>query len=149
MLKKLVTRLFTFVLAVSMSMPLVAQENADKAHQEKVAKQGRWEGIVSRNNIQKSTLAVRPRVSQFEQVIYYDSSTQWTSQEHGSSKVNNIDASQVKEGDRVICIGFYDETSYASGAPPSMKIGFSVLATWRRISLCDTSVRGWRLLEGR
>ena len=42
-----------------------------------------------------------------------------------------------------------DETSYASGAPPSMKIGFSVLATWRRISLCDTSVRGWRLLEGR
>ena len=109
MLKKLVTRLFTFVLAVSMSMPLVAQENADKAHQEKVAKQGRWEGIVSRNNIQKSTLAVRPRVSQFEQVIHYDSSTQWTSQEHSSSKVNNIDASQVKEGDRVICIGFYDE----------------------------------------
>src|SRR5438876_5513550 len=109
MLKKLVTRLFTFVLAVSMSMPLVAQENADKAHQEKVAKQGRWEGIVSRNNIQKSTLAVRPRVSQFEQVIHYDSSTQWTSQEHGSSKVNNIDASQVKEGDRVICRGTSDE----------------------------------------
>ena len=109
MLKKLLTRLFTFVLAVLMSMPLVAQENADKAHQEKVAKQGRWEGIVSRNNIQKSTLAVRPRVSQFEQVIYYDSSTQWTSQEHHSKTVNNIDASQVKDDDRVICLGTFDK----------------------------------------
>ena len=109
MLKKLLTRLFTFVLAVLMSMPLVAQENAEKAHQEKVAKQGRWEGIVSRNNIQKSTLAVRPRVSQFEQVIYYDSSTQWTSQEHHSKTVNNIDASQVKDDDRVICLGTFDK----------------------------------------
>ena len=61
-------------------------------------------------------------------------------------------AAQKHYGDRgIVVIGASvdDETSYASGAPPSMKIGFSVLATWRRISLCDTSVRGWRLLEGR
>jgi DNA-binding NarL/FixJ family response regulator len=42
----------------------------------------------------------------------------------------------------------YDKTSCASGAPPSMKIGFSGLATWNG-SVCDTSIRGWRLLEGR
>jgi len=109
MLKKLLTLLFMFVLAFSMSMPLGAQENAEKEHQEKATKQGRWEGLVTRNNTNKSTLAIRQRASNFEQIIHYDSSTQWTSQEHGSSKVNNIDASQVKEGDRVICIGFYDE----------------------------------------
>ncbi|HTM17539.1 MAG TPA: hypothetical protein VL135_11560, partial [Terracidiphilus sp.] len=40
-----------------------------------------------------------------ERTVEYDSSTRWVSQEHGSKKVNDIDASRVKEGDRVICMG--------------------------------------------
>jgi len=71
----------------------------------------RWEGIVSRSNKQKSTLTVRTRgfnnVS--EKVIHYDSSTRFSSQEHGAKKINDIDANQVKDGDRVICLGYYDE----------------------------------------
>jgi len=36
---------------------------------------------------------------------------------------------------RISLRGVFDETSCASGAPPGMKMGFSVLATWRRIRL--------------
>ena len=35
--------------------------------------------------------------------------TKWVSQEHGSKTVNDIDASQVKDNDRVICKGTYDK----------------------------------------
>ena len=122
--KKILTLLFTLVFAFSLSMPLFAQEGtkkeeaketpaqekAEKAEKgQKAAKQARWEGIVMRSNKDKSTLTVRKRGSSVEKIIHYDSSTQWTSQEHGSKKVNNIDASQVKDGDRVICRGTYDE----------------------------------------
>ena len=41
--------------------------------------------------------------------VQYDSSTKWVSQEHGSKKVNDIDASQVKDGDRVICTGTWEK----------------------------------------
>jgi hypothetical protein len=44
-----------------------------------------------------------------ERIVKYDSSTRWVSQEHGSKKVNNIDASEVKDGDRVICKGALDK----------------------------------------
>jgi hydrogenase maturation factor len=37
--------------------------------------------------------------------VQYDSSTKWVSQAHGSKQVNDIDASQVKDGDRVIVKG--------------------------------------------
>ena len=41
-----------------------------------------------------------------------------------------------------------DKTSWAFGAPPSMKIGFSGLVR-EDGSVCGTSIRGWRLLGGR
>jgi hypothetical protein len=50
-------------------------------------------------------LTVRKVGSSEERNVAYDSSTQWVSQKHGSKKVNDIDASQVKDGDRVICEG--------------------------------------------
>ena len=50
-------------------------------------------------------MTVRKVGSPIEKTVAYDSSTRWVSQEHGSEKVNNIDASQVKDGDRVICTG--------------------------------------------
>ena len=47
--------------------------------------------------------------SALEKIVVYDSSTKWVSQEHGSKTVNDIDASQVKDDDRVICKGTYDK----------------------------------------
>jgi len=67
------------------------------------------EGIVTRSDKDRSTLTVRNRDTNVEKTVQYDSSTQWTSQEHHSKTVNNIDASQVKDDDRVIVLGKYDE----------------------------------------
>jgi hypothetical protein len=75
----------------------------------KTHKQARWEGVVTRSNKDKKTLTVRQRGSSVEKEIMYDDSTRWTSQEHGSKKVNDIDASQVSDNDRVICLGSYDK----------------------------------------
>lgn len=72
-------------------------------------KQARWEGVVTRSNKDKKTLTVRQRGSSVEKEVMYDDSTRWTSQEHGSKKVNDIDASQVSDNDRVICLGSYDK----------------------------------------
>jgi hypothetical protein len=119
MVKKLLTPLFTSVLAFSLSMPGFAQEGSKQegaktpvhkpAEKEKAAKEARWDGIITRNSKDKSTLSVRQRSSNVEKTIHYDSSTQWISQEHLSRNTKMIDASQVKDGDRVICLGTYDE----------------------------------------
>ena len=84
----------------------------------------RWEGIVSRSNKQKSTLTVRARSSTNfdEKVIHYDSSTRFTSQEHGDKKINDIDANQVRDGDRVICLGFYNEKGEFQAASISKRL---------------------------
>jgi len=81
---------------------MFAQETPAKT---KAAKEARWDGTVIRSNPDKSTLTVRKLGSNAEMTVGYDSSTQWVSQEHGSKKVNDIDASQVKDNDRVICKG--------------------------------------------
>jgi hypothetical protein len=96
MLKQRITLLVAAVLVLLASMPALAQSV-------------RWEGIVARSNKEKSTLSVRARGSNSEKVIHYDSSTQFTTEEHGSKKSNESDASHVKDGDRVICLGYYDE----------------------------------------
>lgn len=72
-------------------------------------KQDRWEGFITRSNKDKNMLTVRQVSSGVEKDIVYDNSTEWTSQEHGSKKVNMIDAAQVKDHDRVICLGSYDK----------------------------------------
>jgi hypothetical protein len=102
MMKKLLTLLFTSVLAFPLSTLAVAQE---ARAQDKTTKQDRWEGTIVRSSQDKSTLTVRKVGSPIEKTVAFDSSTRWVSQEHRSEKVNNIDASQVKDGDRVICTG--------------------------------------------
>ena len=111
MVKTLLTLLLTSVLAFSVSMPAIAQEGSKEkgAKEAPAAKQDRWEGVVARINKDKSTLTVRQRSSNVEKAVQYDSSTKWTSQEHLSKKVNTIDASQVKDNDRVICLGTFDK----------------------------------------
>ena len=100
--------LFASVLVFGLSGSVFAQE-ASKPAEGKAAKQGRVEGIVTRSNKDNSTLTVRNRDTNVEKTVLYDSSTQWTSQEHHSKTVNNIDASQVKDDDRVICLGTWDK----------------------------------------
>jgi len=86
-----------------------AQEKMDK-----MAKQDRWEGNIIRSSQDKSTLTVRKVGSSEERTVTYDSSTRWVSQKHGSKKANDIDASQVKDGDRVICEGSWARMAYST-----------------------------------
>ena len=123
MTKKLFTLLFTSVFVLALSLPIFAQEGsqkeesketpaqekAEKKHKGKAAKQARWEGMVVRSNKDQSTLTVRKAGSSVEKTIHYDGSTEFTSQEHRSKKVNVIDANQIKDDDRVICLGNYDD----------------------------------------
>ena len=110
MVKKLVALLFVSVLAFPLATAVFAQEAPAKA---KPAKEARWEGNVQRSSADKSTLTVRKVGSTTdERTVQYDSSTRWVSQEHGSKKVNDIDASQVKDGDRVICTGTWDKSVF-------------------------------------
>lgn len=81
----------------------------DSAQSGKKHKQDRWEGVVVRSNKDKKTLTVRHRGTNVEKEVMYDDSTRWVSQEHGSKKVNDIDASQVSDNDRIICLGSYDK----------------------------------------
>ena len=107
MVKKLLTLLFSAVLVFSLSTPIFAQATQAKA--EKAKKQDRWEGSVTIISKDKSTIVVRKAGTNIVKTVAYDSSTEWTSQEHASKKANSIAASQVKEGDRVICMGTFDK----------------------------------------
>ena len=83
--------------------------SASLAAQDKPAKKDRVEGIVSINSAAKSTLTVRQIGSNAAKTCSFDKATEWTSQEHGAKKANTIDSTQVKEGDRVICVGTFDK----------------------------------------
>ena len=102
MVNKLFTLLFASVLVFPLSTAVFAQEAPKEA---KAAKPARWEGVVIRVSKDKSTLTIRNQNSTQERTVQFDSSTKWVSQEHGSKKVNDIDSSQVKDGDRVIAEG--------------------------------------------
>jgi hypothetical protein len=106
MVNKLFALLFASVLAFPLSTAVFAQEAPKEA---KAAKPARWEGIVTKVSKDQSSLTVRKVGSSQERTVQYDSSTKWVSQEHGSKKVNDIDADQVKDGDRVITTGTWDK----------------------------------------
>ena len=106
MLKKQLTLLFTLVLAFPLAMAVAAQEVPAKP------KQGRVEGTVIRTSVEKSTLSVRgtgTSSSAIERTVLYDSSTRWVSQYHGAKQAKDIDRSQVKENDYVICTGTWEQ----------------------------------------
>jgi hypothetical protein len=110
MVKKLLALVFVSVLACSaLLVQAPAEDKMGKDKMDKMAKKDRWEGVIIRSSPDKSTLTVRKVGSSVEKTVQYDSSTKWVSQEHGSKKVNDIDATQVKDGDRVICQGSWDK----------------------------------------
>jgi len=78
--------------------PTVAKEKKAKTGQPSDA---RWSGIIVRGSKDASTLTVSRHGTQ--KIIHYDSSTKWTQ----GTKI--VDAAQVKDGARVICLGKNDE----------------------------------------
>jgi hypothetical protein len=102
MLKKQLTLLFALVLTFPLAAVVFGQAPAK-------SKEARWEGRIERSSKEQSTLTVRKEGSGVEKTCAYDSSTKWVSQYHADKKVNDIDSSQVKDGDYVICKGTSDK----------------------------------------
>lgn len=112
MVKRLTALVFALLLVVWLGIPTLAQEGTKKEEaketpaQEK--KQDRWEGMVVRSNKDKSTLTVRQRSTNAEKTVKYDSSTKFSEAEH-HGKPKAIDADQIKDGDRIIALGKWEE----------------------------------------
>ena len=119
--------LLSFALLCAFSLAAAAQDapKAAEGKPKKAAKQARWEGVVVRSSPDKSTLTVRQVGSTLAKTVQYDSSTKWVSQEHGSKKVNDIDASQVKDGDRVIARGTNDKDGVLHATMISKRLSHS------------------------
>jgi hypothetical protein len=103
--------------AALLAIPAIAQEGGQSGEMgnapaqgtmSKKAKQDRWEGVITRSDKDKKVLTVRQRSSGVEKYVAYDDSTQWAAQEH-HGKPSPIDAGQVQDNDRVICLGKYDK----------------------------------------
>lgn len=105
-MRKLLGLLTASIFVFAVSAPIRAQESATT---KKPAKEVRWEGIVMRISTENSTMDVRKVGGTMEKTIHFDSATAWNSQSHGDKTVNKITASEVKEGDRVICVGKYND----------------------------------------
>ena len=82
------------------------QENKEKGQKASAAAEARWSGVIVRLNKDTSTATVRKQ--HIEKIIHFDSSTKWTKGTH------NTDMSQFKEGDRVICLGKYDNKEFVA-----------------------------------
>jgi hypothetical protein len=116
MFKKLAAALFMVAFVISVSAIGFAQ---------KAEKQDRVEGKVVRSNKDNSTLTVRVRDTDTEKTVHYDASTKWVSQYHGEKKANAIDATEVKDGDQVICLGSYDDKKEFQATTISKRLSHS------------------------
>lgn len=98
-MKKQLTLLSALVLTFPLATAMFAQDAPTKS------KEARFEGTIERSSKEQSSLTIRQAGGTQEMDCVYDSSTKWVSQYHGDKKVNDIDATQVKDGDYVICKG--------------------------------------------
>ena len=105
-MKKLLWLFITSIFVFAVFAPIRAQESGTT---KKSAKEARWEGNIIRISSGKSSMDVRQVSGTLQKTIYFDSATEWNSQHHGDKTVNKITASDVKEGDRVICLGKYND----------------------------------------
>ena len=101
-MKKQLALLFALVLASPLATAVFAQDTPAKSNE------ARFEGRVERSSKEQSSLTVRQVGGNAQRTCVFDNSTKWVSQYHGDKKVNDIDASQVKDGDYVICKGNAD-----------------------------------------
>jgi hypothetical protein len=116
MLKKQLTLLSALVLIFPLAAVVVGQ---------KAAKVASWEGRVERTSKEQSSLTVRQTGSSIEKACVFDSSTKWVSQYHHDKKVNDIDATQVKEGDYVICKGTEEKSGEIHATVISKRLSHS------------------------
>ena len=100
LLRLLIAGMFVFAISASSR----AQESAPA---KKDAKEARWEGNVVRVNA--DSLDVREVGGQASRAVHFDANTSWVSQYHGDKTINKITQADVKEGDRVICMGTYND----------------------------------------
>ncbi len=119
MLKKQLGLLFALVLTLSLAGAVFAQKAPAKA------KEARWEGRVVRTSKADSSLTVRKSGGSVEKTCVYDSSTKWVSQYHADKKINDIDASQVKEEDYVICKGTSEKAGVVHATLISKRLSHS------------------------
>ena len=121
MLKKQLTLLFALVLSSLVLAVFAHQAPA----QTKAAKASRFEGRVERIDKTGNSLTLRKSGGTLEKTCAYDSATKWVSQYHGDKKVNDIDASQVKEQDYVICKGSEEKTGVIQATLISKRLSHS------------------------
>jgi hypothetical protein len=122
-MKKLLGLVFASLFVFTVTGPMRAQESAKKP-----AKEARWEGTVVFMSSDESTVRVRQVGGTIEKTIHFDSATVWNSQYHGDKTINTIDASQVKGGDRVICIGTYNEKGEFHATTISKRLSHAPIA---------------------
>jgi len=119
MLKKQLTLLFALVITFPLAAVVLGQKAPAKS------KEARWEGRVERTSKELSSLTVRQTGANAEKACVFDSSTKWVSQYHHDKKVNDIDASQVKEGDYVICKGTEEKSGEIHATVISKRLSHS------------------------
>jgi len=119
-MKKLLGLLLASAFAFTVPLPVGAQETTKQP-----TKEARWEGTVMRINSDNSTLDVRQVSGHVEKTIHYNAATAWNSQYHESKTVNKIEASEVKEGDRVICLGTVNDKGEFHAATISRRLSHS------------------------
>jgi len=98
--------LFTAITAMGVTVEAAVAEGKE-GKMGAAQKEARWTGTIVRSAKDNSTLTVRKDGGMVEKIVHYDADTKWTKQEKG--KIESIDSSQVKEGNRVICVGSYNE----------------------------------------
>jgi hypothetical protein len=122
MVKKQLGLLFAMALTFPLAVAVFAQDPPAKA---KESKEARWEGRVERSSKEQSSLTVRKAGGSAEKTCVYDSSTKWVSQYHADKKVNDIDVSQVKDGDYVICKGTAEKSGVIHATLISKRLSHS------------------------
>src|ERR1700756_4483762 len=120
MVKKQLGLLFAMALTFPLAVAVFAQDPPAKA-----SKEARWEGRVERSSKEQSSLTVRKAGGSAEKTCVYDSSTKWVSQYHADKKVNDIDVSQVKDGDFVICKGTAEKSGVIHATLISKRLSHS------------------------
>ncbi len=96
--------LVTLLAVVFVAMGLAAQEKAPaekKGAKAAAARPDRWRGTIVRSNKEKSTLTVEK--AGVERIVIYTSSTKWT------KRNKPAEASEFKDGARVICVGKFND----------------------------------------
>jgi hypothetical protein len=117
--KKQLTLLFGLVLIFPLATAAFAQQTAA------TPKPARWEGRVERGDKEHSTLIVRKASSNVARTVVYGSSTVWVSEYHADKKAKEIDPSQVKDGDYVICVGTWDKGGVINATLISKRLSHS------------------------